>query len=562
MRSKVIGTFIVVLTLLITGGYFYFPQQNSSLGANDLLTKIVIVGPKLDATAKQLHEMVVALPLKNTEIIWWDRKEGPLKDSLIQYPQLDKAAVYVCRAKECSLPLFEAEEITEFVEHLENKKINPAENKMSMTERLLSNGSWVLTILGFIGVGLLLSFSPCILPLIPIMASIIVGQTIGVKKSRTFLLCLAYVLSMSFTYALLGLLIGMFGWYLQIYMQQTWIIITFGFVFFMLALSMLGAYELKLPQLFLNKLHHHSNQQQGGTFLGVIVMGVLATLIVSPCVTAPLAAIISYITQSSDYILGAVSLFFMGIGMGLPLLIISLFSNNILPKVSHWDVPIKNFFGLLLLGMSIWTVSRIIPEELIYFLWAALAILVSVYMGIFKRRTVGLASKVWKTLTIMMLLLGVTMFFKAFIINSPIDKALTETSSSSTIHNERQELLSFKTIKNLADLDESIKIAKMSRTLVLLDFTAEWCVACVKMERFVFVDPSIQPLLAQFMLLRVDLTEADAESIKVARKFHIVGPPAILFFDTSGVLLSTRAIGEYNVQELSNVLQSILTSEQ
>lgn len=562
MRSKAIVFFFVMVALLITWGGFYFPGQPAPRMANDPLTKIVIVGSKKDASAEKLYSMAVSLSVKNAEIVWWDRKEGPLKNSLIQYPELDEAAVYVCQGQECSLPLFQSEELIEFIDHLDKKQIKSTVKQLTMTERLLQSESWILTVIGFIGVGLLLSFSPCILPLIPIMASIIVGQTIGVRKSRTFLLCLAYVLSMAFTYALLGLLAGMFGWYLQVYMQRTWIVISFSMIFFMLSLSMLGAYELKMPHKYLNKLHHHSNQQQGGSFIGVMGMGVLATLIVSPCVTAPLAAILSYITHGSDYVLGAVSLFFMGVGMGVPLLIISLFSNNILPKLTHWYVPIKNFFGLVLMGMSIWMVSRVIPQGFSDYLWSALIILISIYMGLYKKRTAKLSAKMWKTLTIMVFLSGVAMFFNAAIINSYMYKILTQHTFSPAVEENIKVDDLFHTIESLTELDDYRQTARSTGTPVLLDFTAKWCVACVKMENEVFVDPVVQSQLNKFMLLRVDLTDADAGSMNIAKKFQVVGPPAIIFFGLDGELMSVSAMGEYNVAEFLKVLNTALIAKQ
>jgi len=536
---------------------------------------IVIVGSKSDPAAKELYTTALAeSPLSRIE--WFDRKEGPLSHSDVVYPVLEKSAAYVCHGFQCSFPIYTSRNLSGIIhdiaapaqaavisQTLPDVKQAPIQlsyvvSNPTNAEKLLTGKNWIFIIFGFIGFGLLLSFTPCILPLVPIMASIIVGQTIGVKKEKTFLLCLTYVLSMSFTYAFLGLLAGVFGVYLQVYMQTTWIIVLFSVIFLLLALSMLEAYELKLPNFVQQKMNKWSNLQKGGTYFGVMGMGVLATLIISPCVTAPLAGVLSFITKTSDYMLGAVGLFCMGFGMGLPLLIISLFSKNILPRAARWNDQIKSFFGIILLGVSIWIVSRVISNVLSTMLWSALIILTTIYMGITKRKTKKLFDKFWKTLTIMLFAYGVALFCNALFINSDLYRTLGTTQKTFSDNGGMSLAAIFKNIKNKTDLEQALNEDKKIHLPVLLDFSAKWCASCVEMERNVLNDPEVMSMLKRFLLLRVDLTNVDNESMELAHQFNVVAPPMVLFFDEYGQLANLRATGDLNANQFRQVLQQAL----
>jgi len=531
---------------------------------------IAIVGSKNDTDAKNLYATALANSPLNLRIDWWDKKEGPMLNSDAVYPAMDKSAAYVCHGFQCSFPIFKAQDLLAILhdiiappQALSDTKIIPVQfshsiNNPMSAENLLTGKNWILIILGFIGFGVLLSFTPCILPLVPIMASIIVGQTIGVKKEKTFLLCLSYVFSMSLTYSMLGLLAGAFGIYLQLYMQATWIVVLFSLLFFLLALSMLGAYELKLPSVLQQKFNKWNNLPTGGTYIGVMGMGVLSTLIISPCVTAPLAGVLSFIMKTSDYLLGAVGLFCMGLGMGSPLLIISLFSRNILPKAARWNNQIKSFFGVILLGVSIWIVSRVLSDAFSMMLWSAFIIFTTVYMGITKRKTKNLFDKFWKTLTIMIFVYGIALFCNALFMNSDLyhrlslnQKALADNSAASAV---------FKNIKNKADLESALHNAQANHLPILLDFSAQWCSSCINLERNVFTDANIQALMQKFMLLRVDLTHIDNDSMILARQFNVIAPPIILFFDEQGQLKDNRVTGDLNVAQFKQILDNVIST--
>jgi thiol:disulfide interchange protein len=536
---------------------------------------VSIVGSKKEVAAKNLYVSAMAHSLADTRLDWWDKAEGPMLNADTVYEVTAKPAAYVCHGFQCSFPVYNPSELINMLKgiitpsqptiekplpsadkdingQLNNLICNPAE-----TEKLLTKHNWIIIILGFIGFGLLISFTPCILPLVPIMASIIVGNTIGVKKEKTFLLCLVYVISMSLTYSMLGVLAGVFGLYLQIYMQSAVVLILFSFVFLALALSMLGVYELTLPKAMQQKISKWSNLQKGGTFIGVACMGILSTLIISPCVSAPLAGVLSYITKNGDYILGAISMFFMGLGMGLPLLIITIFSKNILPKASQWNNQIKHFFGLILLAASIWIASRVISETVSMILWSGYIILTSIYMGITNQKVISLFDKLWKVITIMVFVFGISLFWEALIINSDIYNILQQKLTTVPILSNSFGALKFKNVKNLEDLDISIDAAKKKHLPILLDFTAKWCSVCTYLDHDILNNPEVHEDLNKFSLLRVDLTDVNSESLKIAHEFQMAGPPLIVFID-EGKLLNFRIIGDVDLNSFKSALKQIL----
>jgi thiol:disulfide interchange protein len=533
---------------------------------------IVIIGAKNDPTAKSLYQTALASASFFSRIDWWDRKGNPLQNSDAEYPVMDKSAAYLCYAFHCSFPIYHSTDLSSMIHQLilptntvknsvmsapvvdQTLKDTPIGNSNN-AEQLLVKKNVFLMILGFLVFGLLLSFTPCMLPLIPIMASIIVGHTIGIKKEKTFLLCLAYVISMSITYALLGIVAGEFGLYLQVYMQQAWVIVLFSLIFFILALSMLDAYELKLPSFILKRISTWSNAQKGGNYVGVIIMGALSTLIVSPCVSAPLAGALSFITKTGDYTLGAIGLFFMGFGMGLPLLILSVFSKNILPRVSRWNKNIKTTFGIVSLGLSVWVLSRVISDTISMALWSGWLIFTAINMGIFKRKTKKLFDKFWKTLAIMIFLCGSALLFNSLFLNSDL---YSKFLMAQRVLSPRQKTVLFNDIKNKTDLNLALDAAKKNHLPVLLDFSAKWCTSCIHIERYILPSQAVSPLINQFVLLRVDLSKLDDERLNLAREFNVTGPPVMFFYDRNGKVIDLRVSGDIDSTALAQMLKNVI----
>jgi thiol:disulfide interchange protein DsbD len=534
---------------------------------------VVVVGSKSDPAAKKLYEAALTQLPMNARMAWWDKSEGPLLNADTDYPDTGHATAYICHGIQCSLPITDTDQLIQqldaiMVNHAVPEavaKANSSKNVIDLSdiisdsmnaEKVLADKHFILVILGFLGFGLLLSFTPCLLPLVPIMASIIVGNTIGVKKQKTFLLCLTYVVAMSFSYAILGMIAGAFGVYLQSYMQSTKMIVIFSLLFFLLALAMLDAYELSIPRVIQQKLNDWSNLQEGGRYLGVAIMGMLSSLIVSPCVSAPLVGVLGFITKTGNYTLGAIGLFFMGFGMGVPLLIITLFSTNILPRASKWNAQIKTFFGIILLGASVWMISRILSDALTMLLWAAFIIFTSIYMGITKRRVTSLFAKFWKLITIMLFVYGVALFYEALFISSDLYELLSQHRVAAT-----QEAL-FKPVVSLSELEADLKTAAALRQPVILDFSAKWCTACMSLEHTVFKDEMVKSQLTKFMVLRVDLTTMTPESEALTKQFNIAGPPMMVFFNDHGKPVDVRAIGDMDVKSFSALLQTELSAAQ
>lgn len=412
-----------------------------------------------------------------------------------------------------------------------------AQQELSESDRIagmLTGGNIGLTLLFFFGVGLLLAFTPCVFPMIPILSSIIVGQGQGLTTRRAFTLSLVYVLAMASTYTIAGVLAGLFGANLQAAFQNPWILSAFSLIFIALALSMFGFFELQLPASVQAKLADISNKQQGGTLAGVAVMGFLSALIVGPCVAPPLAGALIYIGQTGDAFLGGAALFALSMGMGLPLLAVGTAAGKYMPRAGGWMDAVKAVFGVALLAVAIWMLSRILPESISLLLWAALAISSAIYLGAFDAATSGW-QKLWKSLGLLGFIWGV---FLLIAVASGGKSSLTPLShfagnSSAAISSGNAHDL-FQRVNSTDELDAVLAEAKSKQQVVMLDFYADWCVSCKEMEQFTFTDARVASQMQQIKLVQIDLTDNTAEHQALLKRFGLVGPPAILFFDAQG----------------------------
>ncbi|ORU91225.1 MAG: cytochrome C biogenesis protein [Cycloclasticus sp. symbiont of Poecilosclerida sp. N] len=409
---------------------------------------------------------------------------------------------------------------------------------------LVSNAIW-LTCLTFLGFGLLLSLTPCVFPMIPILSGIIIGHGESLTARKAFYLSLSYVVAAALTYALFGVLAGLFGSNLQATFQNPWILSSFSGVFVLLALSMFGLYEVQLPASIQSKLSSISQHQKHGSLWGSAVMGVLSALIVGPCVAAPLAGVLIYIGQTGDAILGGLALFSLGIGMGVPLIIIGMSAGKILPKAGHWMEPIKYFFGVLLLAVAIWLMDRILPPAITLSLWAGLLIVCAVYLKAIDRLPDNANGwqKLSKGLGTVFLIYGILLIVGAVSGGTNPLKPLANfnVSQQST---SQQHALPFQAIKSINELNDVLGKAAQQDQFVMLDFYADWCVSCKEMESYTFSDPNVQKALGNFILLQADVTQNDDKDRELLNAFSLIGPPAILFFKPStGELTQQRVIG-------------------
>lgn len=421
---------------------------------------------------------------------------------------------------------------------------NTISEQDQIANSLFSNTVWI-TCLTFLGFGVLLSFTPCVFPMIPILSGIIIGHGKDLTTRKAFYLSFSYVFASALTYAGFGILAGLFGSNLQATFQNPWILSFFSGLFVLLALSMFGLYQIQLPTAIQSKLSQLSQHQKHGSLWGSAIMGILSTLIVGPCVAAPLAGVLIYIGQTGDAVLGGLALFSLGIGMGIPLLIIGVSAGKLLPKAGHWMDPIKYFFGVMLLAVAIWLVERILPASIILVLWSGLLIVSAIYLKAVERLPENANGwhKLSKGLGAILLIYGIILMVGAASGGSNPLKPLANFSTNQK-YTVQQHPLSFKKIKNTADLNSALQLAAQNKQFAMLDFYADWCVSCKEMEAFTFTDSSVQGALKNVMLLQADVTQNDNEDRLLLNKFSLIGPPAILFFDTnSAELKQNRVIG-------------------
>ncbi len=431
--------------------------------------------------------------------------------------------------------------------------INPdnlVENSQDKITRLLNSHNYLPILLGFLGFGLLLAFTPCVFPMIPILSGIIVGQKLPLTTGIAFRLSLAYVLAMALTYAMAGILAAYAGSYLQGLFQTPWAIALFSITFVLLALSLFGLYDLQLPANLQQKLINLSNRQRGGQYLGVMIMGGLATLIVSPCVSAPLVGALGYIGQTGDAVLGGLALFMLGLGMGLPLLVIGTSAGKLLPKAGRWLELIKQAFGILLLMMAIGLIGRILSEWITHLLWALLAVGVGIYLIVQGQRLIQ-----WPKI---IRLLGFTLFGLGFlfIANTVVSK-MAPTLGLTQV-NPKAIKLPFKEINNQIELNEALIQAKLVNKPIILDFYADWCSSCKDIEKNVLADPLVQNHLQNYIRLRANVTQLTKDHKQLMQNLQVIAPPTLVFFNDNQEIKPYRLVGEITTSAFNQHLQAVL----
>lgn len=401
-----------------------------------------------------------------------------------------------------------------------------------------------LLLLIFLGLGILMAFTPCVLPMLPILTGIIAGQKKHSSMRKSFLLSATYVLGMSVTYALAGVLAALAGSSLQVMLQTPWVIIISSLVFVMLAFSLFEFYELPISRRWQNNVTKWSNKHEGGTFIGVFFMGILSTLVVSPCVTAPLVGVLLYIGRTGDLLLGGSALFVMGLGMGIPLILLGMSAGRWLPKSGKWMHAVTKSFGVVMLGMAIWLMGRILPMTVTMILWGLYLIGIALFFSFYLTRVIG-RHKINHTLGIATGLVGVFMILSTFGMASLINRWTGDIGTMSKRH-----AADFAVVHNMSELANELAAAKAAGQPVLVDFYADWCTSCVAMDNEVFTHKKVQTALHPFKLVRVDLslnTEADQQLLQ---EYKVVAPPTILFFNAAGKEVNGRRIvGEMNAIE-------------
>ncbi|WP_024589566.1 MULTISPECIES: protein-disulfide reductase DsbD [unclassified Pseudoalteromonas] len=424
------------------------------------------------------------------------------------------------------------------------------EKELTFTEQLASQ-SLITNLLIFFAVGVGLAFTPCVFPMFPILSSLIAGQQ-NLSTKKAFALSFVYIQGMAVTYAALGLVVAALGGQVQGYLQHPFVLISFSLLFVLLAMSMFGWYEIKLPSSMMSKLTQVSNNQKGGNYVGVFLMGVLSGLIASPCTTAPLSAALLFVAQSGDYLVGGLTLYVLSLGMGLPLLLLGTSGGKLLPKAGGWMEQVKTLFGFVMLVVPLILLERLVSAEIILLMAGVLALATALYLHHWQSSQTQ--SKLKTALWFAATLLVITGFTLTKNYLWPVQVQTVQVSSQ---NNE------FKQVADLAELKEAVAQANDEGRMVMVDLYADWCVACKEFEHYTFPDAKVQSEFSHYQLIQIDLTESDNKTIELMEEYTVFGLPSILFFNTQGQELSTqRVTGFLNAEDFAKHLAVVRASAQ
>ncbi len=441
----------------------------------------------------------------------------------------------------------------------EQSAVTAPQSEQDRYAQILQNKGLLLIIFLFFIGGIGLTFTPCVFPMIPILSSIIAGQGESISTRKAFILSLVYVLAMATTYAIIGAIVGYYGaeYNIQIWFQDPIILSIFAAIFVLLSLSMFGFYEIQMPNAIQSRLISLSNSQEGGTLIGVGLMGLFSAIIVGPCITAPLVGALIFISQTQDWQLGGLALFALGLGMGVPLLIIGTSAGKLMPKAGLWMDRVKIIFGVVLLAVAIWLLERFLPTDIVMVLIAVLSITSAIYMGALE--SVSDNDSGWKKLNkglgIIILIYGSTYLIGAAAgskdLLQPL-KGIFSGISNGAGNNGQESRVIFRQIKGQQGLQLALANSVRQNIPSMLDFYADWCISCKVMEKYAFTHPGVVNALSGVSTLQADVTDNDAIDTQLMNSLGIYGPPAILFFNTQGEeIRGRRVVGEMSGEEFA-----------
>lgn len=422
------------------------------------------------------------------------------------------------------------------------------EKELTFTEQLASQGL-ITNLLIFFVVGVGLAFTPCVFPMFPILSSLIAGQQ-NLSTKKAFALSFVYIQGMAVTYAALGLVVAALGGQVQGYLQHPFVLVSFSLLFVLLAMSMFGWYEIKLPSSMMSKLTQVSNNQKGGNYVGVFLMGVLSGLIASPCTTAPLSAALLFVAQSGDYLVGGLTLYVLSLGMGLPLLLLGTSGGKLLPKAGGWMEQVKTLFGFVMLVVPLILLERLVSADIILLMAGVLALAMALYLHHWQSSQTQskLKTALWFAATLLVMT-GFTLTKNYF---WPVQAVQVSSQSNE-----------FKKVADLAELKEAVAQASNEGRMVMVDLYADWCVACKEFEHYTFPDAKVQSEFSHYQLIQVDLTNSDNKTIELMEEYTVFGLPSILFFNTQGKELTTqRVTGFLNAEDFAKHLATVRASAQ
>jgi thiol:disulfide interchange protein DsbD len=537
----------------VAPGYYLYRERfafEARPGKVALAAQIPRGTVKFDETLQkevETHRDTLRLQLKVSEVpapfALSVTSQGCADKGLCYSPQVHELRVDVVAGAIAAVTRMSAEQAAEFKPGAEPRPPTVASDATRI-QSALQSGNLLLIAGVFVVAGLLLSFTPCVLPMVPILSSIIVGQGAPVSKARGFGLALAYCLGMALVYTAFGVVAGLLGEGLAAALQNPWVLGAFALLLAGLSLSMFGFYELQMPGFIQNKVSEASGRLQGGKFVGVFAMGGLSALIVGPCVAAPLAGALVYISQTRDVLIGGVALFSLACGMSAPLLLVGLSAGSLLPRAGAWMEGVKHVFGVLLLAVAIWLVSPVLPTWAVMLMGGTLLLMAAVYLHAFDRLPDGARgwSRFGKGVGLLLALLGTAQFVGAMSGGRDTLQPLAHLASRGTAGQAvASTRLEFQHVRNIAELDAAVAAADKP---VMLDFYADWCVSCKEYEKFTFTDSQVREKLADFVLLKADVTANNLHDKALLKRFNLFGPPGIIFIAPRGEeMAAARVIG-------------------
>lgn len=535
----------VALTYKIADGYylyrerFAFKADNASLGA-----PIIPAGKiRFDETFQKnvetyKHTVTIRLPVQASGPFTLHATSQGCSDKGLCYPPMT-----ISRSFDAAMHADTNTNTADFANTSGTALIDLSGN--GKIANALHSGKLLLILPLFFLLGLGLAFTPCVLPMIPILSSIIVGEGASVTRARGFLLAVMYALGMAIVYTLLGIAAGLIGEGLAATLQKPWILGAFSLVMVALALAMFDVYQLQMPRAIQTRLTTVSSKQAGGKLFGVFIMGALSALIVGPCVAAPLAGALVYISQTRDVVIGGSALFFMAIGMSVPLLLLGISAGALLPRAGAWMNAVKHLFGVLMLALALWLVTPLLTVAIQMLGWAALGIGYGAYL-----LWAGKARWFVKALGILFLALGLLQLV------GMVSGGRDVMAPLAHLRGNTLEKTNFQRVKTVAELDAVL--AQSGGKNVMLDFYADWCVSCIEMEKFTFTDPRVRQQLAEMVLLQADVTANDAQDKEMLKRFNLFGPPGIIFFNKQGQEIQDgRVIGFQKADRFTRVLEAV-----
>ena len=425
------------------------------------------------------------------------------------------------------------------------KKVSGNNDQISISNNL-ANQSLFLNIILFFLAGMLLAFTPCVFPMIPILTGIIVGQGNNLSTRRAFAMSLTYVIAMSVTYALIGMLVASSGINIQANLQNPYVLISFALLFFIFALAMFDFFRIQMPTVIQNFLVNKSNAGNSGTFFGVGIMGSLSALIVGPCVTAPLIGALIYISTTGDYVIGGMVLFSLGLGMGTPLLVLGTSASSLLKSIGKYLPLVNKIFGLLFLVVAIWLLERILSEQVSAFLWTTLALVSLLYLNT-SNNLKSILKPLFSNLISLILIIYSGLQFYGISNNS--------SYNPSTSFIENKSNIVFTKVYDTKNLYENINNVE---NITMIDLYADWCVACKELEKYTFTDPRVEKILSKINLVKYDITKTSEDSTVFLSKHKLFGPPAILFYENNGIeIRNARIVGFVDAETFLNKIDDI-----